>query len=181
MSGNEFLPNYVEHIVPLKETKLLLPKKLGILSLAFLLAVIGIALAVTVLKTFAAALVPVFLILVMFLVWYLWRFVSVEFEYTILQGEMKFDVVYGRRQRKHYYTMPLNRVEKMVPLSSSPSFLNSVTAEKEIFCASKKENPFTWCALVREENSSVTLVYFEMTTKAEKVLRFYNSRAFLGA
>ncbi len=98
MSGNEFLPNYVEHIVPLKETKLLLPKKLGILSLAFLLSAIGIILAVTVLKTFAAALVPVFLILVMFLVWYLWRFVSVEFEYTILQGEMNFDVVYGRRQ-----------------------------------------------------------------------------------
>ena len=36
-NGNEFLPNYVEHIVPLKENKLILPKKLGLIAFAIVM------------------------------------------------------------------------------------------------------------------------------------------------
>ena len=33
-NGNEFLPNYVEHLVPLQENRLILPRKLGLIALA---------------------------------------------------------------------------------------------------------------------------------------------------
>ena len=50
----------------------------------------------------------------------------------------------------------------------------------EIFCAAKMDNPKTWYAIIKEENGEKTLLFFEVTEKAEKALRFYAGRAFFG-
>ncbi|MBR3837262.1 MAG: hypothetical protein IKJ74_03865 [Clostridia bacterium] len=178
-NGNEFLPNYVEHIVPLKEPKLVLPKRIALICGAILLVMAIIVLMV--LFPAVGGLGAIFFILAAYVIWFLWRFVSVEFEYTIHQGEISFDIVYGRRQRKHYYTAKLARVEKIAPLQNGEvpkADLNGV--DKTVFCATKKKSPYARYAIVREEDGKKTLLYFEIMEKAEKVLRFYNSRAFLG-
>lgn len=180
-NGNEFLPNYVEHIVPLKETKLILPKKLALIAFAVVIILLSLGF-IFIAKPIFAGLGAVVLILISFVIWYLWRFVSIEYEYAVHQGEMSFDVVYGRRQRKHYYTAVLNRVEKIAKLENGEvpeADRNAV--DRVVFCASKKTSPFARYAIVREENGTKTLLYFEVTEKGEKVLRFYNGRAFLGA
>ena len=122
------------------------------------------------------------MILISFVVWYLWRFVSIEYEYAVHQGELSFDVVYGRRQRKHYYTAVLRNVEKIAKLENGrvpEADKNGVN--KEVFCASKYTSPYARYAIVREDNGTKTLLIFEVTEKGEKVLRFYNARAFLNA
>ncbi len=178
-NGNEFLPNYVEHIVPLEETKLILPKKIALIVGAILL--IFTILAVALSFPAVAGLVAVFLILASYVIWYLWRFVSIEYEYVIHQGEIAFDIVYGRKQRKPFYTAQLNRIEKIAPLQNAlvPE-ADRAGANREVFCASKKTSPYARYAVVREENGSKTILYFEVTEKAEKVLRFFNARAFFG-
>ncbi|MBR7165030.1 MAG: hypothetical protein IKD18_02010 [Clostridia bacterium] len=178
-NGNEFLPNYVEHIVPLKEAKLVLPKKIALICGAVLLVMAIIVLMV--LFPAVGGLGAIFFILTAYVIWLLWRFVSIEFEYTIHQGEISFDIVYGRRQRKHYYTAKLARVEKIAPLQNGQvpqADLQGVN--KTVFCATKKTSPFARYAVVHEEDGTKTLLYFEIMEKAEKVLRFYNSRAFFG-
>ena len=180
--GNEFLPNYVEHLVPLQEKRLILPKKLGLIGLGIAL-VLGLAVAtfaIPSLQFFGGA---IFLLLlgIMILMWYLWRFVSIEYEYTILSGEITFEAVYGRRQRKKYYATPLKNIEKLAPVNGK-----NVTKEqfqgvtREVFCAAKMQNPRTWYAIVKEDSGEKTLLFFEVTEKAEKALRFYNGRAFFG-
>lgn len=180
-NGNEFLPNYVEHLVPLQEKKMLFPKKLGIIALALVL-LLGVMVASVVSKLqFLGGLILFLLLGIAFLVWYLWRFVSVEFEYTILGGEISFEAIYGRRQRKKIYSTPLNRIEKLSPVNGQKIAVESFPdITREVFCASTRKNPKTWYAIVKEEDGTKTLLFFEVTEKAEKTLRFYNGRAFLG-
>lgn len=178
-NGNEFLPNYVEHIVPLQEKKMIRPKKIGIILLAVLM-VLGVFAFILTYVHFAH-LGAVILILVAYVIWYLWRFVSVEFEYTIHQGEISFDIVYGRRQRKSYYSTPISRIEKICPLQDGKVPEKDLQGVgREVFCAAAKTNPNTRYAIVTGEDQTKTLLYFEVTQKAEKVLRFHNAKAFFG-
>ena len=180
-SGNEFLPNYVEHLVPLQEKRLVLPKKLAIIGLAVAL-LLGIVVASTVsFLQFLGGLIFILLLGIVILIWYLWRVVSIEYEYTILGGDITFEVIYGRRQRKMYYSTPLKNIEKLAPVSGKTVKKEDFHGvSKEVFCASKMENPRTWYAIIKEESGEKTLLFFEVTEKAEKALRFYNGRAFLG-
>lgn len=179
-NGNEFLPNYVEHLVPLEETKQVLPKKLGIIALGAVLTVILFSLVLFSNLQFFGQLILFFIFGIALLMWYLWRFVSKEFEYTILQGEMSFDVIYGRRSRKPLYSAPIRNMEKISSPASPAHAADLAAADKTVFAASRMTNPNTRYALVREENGSRTLLYFEITEKAEKSLRFYNAKAFFG-
>ena len=180
-NGNEFLPNYVEHLCPLQESKMLFSKKLGITSLALLL-LCGVFYATTFsFLQFFGGMIPFALLGIGFLVWYLWRFVSVEFEYTILGGEISFEVIYGRRQRKPFYTAKLQSVEKIAPVNGKEIKANSFPGvTRELFCASTYSNPNTYYAIIQEEGGGKTLLFFEVSQKAEKALRFYAGRAFLG-
>ncbi len=179
--GNEFLPNYVEHLVPLQETRLILPKKLAIIGFILVL-VFGVAVASTVsFLQFFGGLIFILLLGIAILAWYLWRFVSIEYEYTILGGEITFEAIYGRRQRKKYYFAPLKNIEKLAPVNGKTVTKESFQGvTRQLFCASKMTNSRTWYAIIKEENGEKTLLFFEVTEKAEKTLRFYNQRAFLG-
>lgn len=179
-SGNEFLPNYVEHLVPLQEPKKVLPRKLGVVGLGFLLAAVLGALTIFTDLQFLGGLILIFIFGIMVLMWYLWRFVSVEFEYTILQGEISFDVIYGRQKRKPFYSARCNAIEKIASPSSPSHQSDLASAQRTVFAASRMDNPNTRYAVIREENGTKTVLYFEIMEKAEKSLRFYNAKAFFG-
>ena len=166
----------VEHLVPLKEKSLLLPKKIAIVGLGAVLLGIAAALGMTLMRQVPAVL-PVAAILIGYLIWFLWRFVSIEFEYSILQGEISVDVIYGRRQRKSLYSAPISKFEKIGYAAKGDC---RDTADRTVFAASEKTNPNTLWALIREDGGSKTILYFELTEKAEKALRRENARLFFG-
>ena len=177
--GNEYLPNYVEHLVPLQEKKYLFPRKLcyfgGILAL--LLAVV--LLTITSFLQYLGGLVFLLLLGVMILAWYLHRFVSIEYEYTVLGGEIRFETIFGRQQRKAAYVARTASIEKIAPVNGqtiSKENFAGVTTER--FYASTMSHPRTWYAIVREENGDKTLLFLELTEKAEKTLRFLCRSAF---
>ena len=181
-NGNEFLPNYVEHLVPLQENRLILPRKLGLIALAVALVLgLGVAVITTPFLQYFGGGIFLLLLGIMILIWYLSRFAAVEFEYTVLGGEINFEIIYGRRQRKKYYSAKINRFEILAPVAGKAlkkDDFQGVT--REVFCAAKMDNPRTWYAIVNEENGEQTLLFFAVTDKAEKVLRFHNSRAMQG-
>ena len=175
--SDEFMHNYVEHIVPLKEPSKILPKKLGLIFFAFLLVVGVFAFALSNLAF--VPIVAAVLIIVAYVIWYLWRFVSIEYEYVIHHGEITFDVVYGRKQRKQFYKASLARVEKIAPLvDGKVPEADAQGAAKEVFCVSKRSSRYAHYAVVREEDGSKTILLFELIERGEKVLRFFNSAAF---
>jgi len=181
-NGNEFLPNYVEHLVPLQEKRLIMPRRLLIIGITVVLVLgLFVAMFATPALQYFGGLIFLLLLGIMILTWYLWRFASIEYEYTILGGELSFEIIYGRRQRKKHYSTPLKNIEKLAPVNGhTVTVADFPGVTREIFCASKMTNLKTWYAIVKEDNGSKTLLFFEVTEKAEKALRFYNGRAFLG-
>ena len=173
--GNDFLPNFVEYITPLKEGKYIWPRRLTILGIIAGVALVGLGVVLFKMQILAG-LVPIFLVAVGILGWYLWRFASVEYEYTILQGEISFDVIYGRRQRKKMYSTPIRNIEAVCYVKDRAPQMQGI--DRELFMASYMKKHNTAYAVVREENGTKTLFYFEMIEKTEKALRFYNSRVF---
>ncbi len=174
--NSSYTSTFVEHLVSLKEKQMLFPKKAAIVGLGALLAGGAVALGLTVLRRYFP-LLPFALALIGFLVWFLWRFVSVEFEYSIAQGEIAFDIIYGRRQRKNLYTATISKMEKIGYAAKGAC---RERADKTVFAASEMAHPNTVWALIREESGQKTLLYFEMTEKAEKALRKENARIFFG-
>ncbi|MBR5294980.1 MAG: hypothetical protein IKU24_00140 [Clostridia bacterium] len=174
--GNEFFTGYVEHLVPLKEKSILFSKKIKIVFLAAGLLVALYGLSLSPLPESISALL---LVGGIFLIGYLFRFTSVEYEYTILEGEMQFEVIYGKSKRKPYYTVPRGKFEKLSKVGEkdvSISDFHGVT--KEVFCASTRGGENTWYGIVSEEGGAKTLVFFEMTPKAQKALSTYHRSAF---
>lgn len=178
-SSNEYLPNYVEHIVPLQEKKYSVPRKLALVGVAVGLLALILVLTITSFLQYLGGAVFLLLLGCGILIWYLSRFASVEYEYVILGGEIRIETVYGRMQRKHCYDTSVSRVEKIAPVAGQTieaSAFEGVT--KTLFCASTMDNPRTHYLLIREENGEKTLLFLELTEKGEKVLRFLCRRAF---
>ncbi len=175
-NGNDFLTGYVEHLVPLKEQSILLSKKIKIVLL--IAALCGVTFALSFLSL-PGGVVPVLLIGIACLFWYLWQFVSIEYEYTIADGEMEIEVIYGKSRRKKFYTVPRGKFEKIAKVNGKEYTLSDFPGiKKEVFCASTRTGENTWYAIVSEEGGAKTLLFFEMTPKAEKALRTYNRSAF---
>jgi hypothetical protein len=171
-----FLPNYVEYITPLKEKKYIMPRRFTILGI--IIALYAIACLLPAMINILTPFLPVLLILVSFVSWYIWRFASIEHEYVINHGEITIDAIYGRRQRKKIYTAALKNMEIVAPANGAAPKAEGIT--REVFAASKLSNSNTWYAIINEEKGGKTLLYFEMIEKAEKALRFYHSAAFQG-
>ena len=175
-SGNDFLTGYVEHLVPLKEKSILLSKKIKIALLGAVLcaAVFGLSRL-----PIPSGIVPVLLVGIAVLLWYLWQFTSVEYEYTIVEGEMEIEVIYGKSRRKHFYTVPRGKFEKIAKVNGKEYTLSDFpNIKKEVFCASTRTGENTCYAIVAEEGGNKALLFFEMTPKAEKALRTYHRSAF---
>ncbi len=174
--GNDFGTGYVEHLVKLQEKSVLLSKYLKLTGLFVLLLALIIGLSFLPLPD---GVIPILFVGALALLWYLSRFVSVEYEYTILDGEITFEVIYGKTQRRHFYTVPRGKIEKIAPVNGkniSPSNFHGVN--REVFCASRRDGENTYYAIVREEGGEKTLLFFEMTPKAEKALKMYYRSAF---
>lgn len=171
-SGNEYSANYVENLTPLTEKKRVLPGKIAIVALAaiFTLAVLFLAMKFP----GFASLAFIGFLLIGIGVWFLWRFVEVEFEYAIVQGEIRVEKILGRRKRKPLGTFQIKSAEWIGPAGDVPDALKRAGEAAVIFAAAAMDAPETYGAVFPGENGKKTVLYFECTEKALKVISFYN-------
>lgn len=167
--------NFVEYIVPMKNNASLLLKKTAIIMLAVVLSVGG---AVFILNSPLVPIMVVYLVLVGILTWYLWQFVSIEFEYAIVMGEIEMDIIYGQRRRRRIAAAKIKDMTLIAPYGSEyEREINASDINKRIFAASSLESPDTYFCIYNDEKNGKTILIFEATKKTLNVMKFYNSKA----
>ena len=127
------------------------------------------------------ALVPVTLWII---VYFTWRFVSVEYEYSIMSGELTFSKIYGNKSRRKQMSMRLRDASLIAPLDGDvySAKATAYQPEREFSAISSLKAPDIYFMLFELENPKTgkkerAIFYFEATAGALKCCRFYNQSA----
>ena len=127
------------------------------------------------------ALVPVTLWII---VYFTWRFVSVEYEYSIMSGELTFSKIYGNKSRRKQMSMRLREARLIAPLDGDvySAKATAYQPEREFSAISSLKAPDIYFMLFELENPKTgkkerAIFYFEATAGALKCCRFYNQSA----
>ncbi len=165
--------NYAEYVVAQKsEGTYRLKRILMVVAyVVFTGAVFGTLCAVKIFPVIA--LLPV---LVWFVIWMTWRYVSVEHEYVIASGMMTFTDIYGNRTRKKLFEKKIKDMERIAPMTDEYAAEYADAAVRYDWRGSAK-SPDSYFFTCKDENGKKTVVFFEATNKAIKIMHFYNSHA----
>ena len=161
------------------------PKKEGAYRLKRTLMIAGyVALVLVMVALLAAfpALTPVFALSLVFtfiVIFFTWRFVSIEYEYSIVSGEVTVSEIYGGRSRKKRVVFRLKDCAMIAPAHEREwkERVELYGASKVYMAASGKDAPDLYVAAFEDEGKNKCLVYFEATERALKICRFYNPSA----
>ena len=118
------------------------------------------------------AIVPV---LTYILVLATWRFVSIEYEYCILDGEFRMLKLYGSKSMRELCRVRVSAMKAIAPYSGEyKATADAIKAENRIESVSSMSAPDVYYAIF-EDNGEDCVVFFEVTEKTLKVLKYYNS------
>ena len=107
------------------------------------------------------------------LIFFTWRYVSVEHEYMIASGTVTFVDIFGGRTRRVLFSCEIRDMMQIAPLTeeSRQSF-----ADADVFDlrgSEKAEDGYFFT--IKDQDGKVAAVLFEATEKAVKILKYYNS------
>ena len=115
---------------------------------------------------------PLFTIILIF---FTWRYVSVEHEYIIVSGTITFTEIYGGRSRRQKLECKIKDFEKIAPMTDE---YKDIYAAKDITAVydfrGSTATPDAYFAAFRTKDGKKAVVYFEATAKALKIFQFYN-------
>lgn len=127
------------------------------------------------------ALVPVTLWII---VYFTWRYTSLEYEYSIQSGELTFSKIYGKRSRRTQLKMRVRDASLIAPLDDGEYSARATAYQPEVeFSAiSSLKAPDIYFMLFELEDQKTgkkkhAIFYFEATAGALKTCRFYNQAA----
>ena len=121
--------------------------------------------------------VPVWMGLCGIAYWFLSRFVNIEYEYRIIQGEFQMDIIYGQRQRKELMSCRVRDMEIIHPLDDAgKAALASCSHVDDCSISQKKPTPDVYYFTYTENGKKYGLV-FEATKKTLDIMKFYNASA----
>ncbi len=123
------------------------------------------------------ALLPVFTWILVFATW---RFVSVDYEYSITSGELVFSKIFGNRSRRTVLRLTLRDAVRIAPLENEQEVAraNAYRPEREFSAISSPKAPdiyfilFEYATGGKEKHRAI--FYFEATQRALQICRFYN-------
>ncbi|MEA4832024.1 MAG: hypothetical protein VB118_05335 [Oscillospiraceae bacterium] len=169
-SNEGYTANYVEYLVPRKNTGKVLAQKILIILALVVVFIVSSAFLLEKMPAIGA----VYALLFIILGWYLWRFVSVEYEYVIAAGEMEMEAIYGRRQRKKLCGFKLADVEFCAPVEEQyKNRIESPDIKKKIIAADSMSSPSLYFIIYKDANGQKQLLYFNAIKKAVDILKFY--------
>lgn len=162
-----------EYVVSQKNEGVWKLKKLGLILLYVLFIVAWFVFGFVSHLFPLLALMPVTLWM---LVFFTWRYVNVEYEYSMTSGDIVFSNIYGGRSRKKIVEFKLKDCSMIAPLSTHD--FKARDYEPEVVynaVSSQKANDIYFAAF--EKDGKRCIVYFEATAKALKICKFYNAPA----
>ncbi|MBE6594295.1 MAG: hypothetical protein E7644_00710 [Ruminococcaceae bacterium] len=127
------------------------------------------------------ALIPITLWILIFITW---RYVSVEYEYSITSGVLTFTKIYGGRSRKRVLELPLRDAVRIAPLDNSMEAdrAQHYKPEREFSAISSLRAPDIYFILFeldaeRNKDKRRAILYLEATQKALHIFKYYNASA----
>ena len=173
---NDSSSNYTEYVVAQKSEGIWRTKRILAVCGYVLFSITWLTVAVGILMIWPLGMLTP--LLTWLLVYLTWRYVSVEYEYTMASGTVSFTHIYGRRSRKPIFETKIKEFTKIAPVTDA--YANDYAAKDiEItyeFRGSQK-TPDAYFATFTNEQGKKGVVFFEMTNKALKICRFYNPSA----
>ncbi len=119
------------------------------------------------------ALIPVTLWM---LVFFTWRYVKVEYEYSMTSGDMVISNIYGGRSRKKVVEFKIKECSLIAPFSTHDFKVKDYEPERVFNALSSEKAEDAYFALF-EMDGKKCAAYFEATEKALKICKYYNSSA----
>ena len=117
-------------------------------------------------------------LLVWILVFFTWRFVSIEYRYETVSGGIKFYTVYGGKKKKLAFDVRIKDFDEVSPLDSdAKARISGMSFDKSYnFARSENDDTDKYFATFKDNEGKSCIVYFEATEQALKIMRFYNSK-----
>lgn len=108
------------------------------------------------------------------IVFFSWRYLDVEYEYSMTSGIVTFSHIYGGRSRKVKLELTIKDCQEIAPLDDAAyAKLEKRGIAREYRFLSADDVPEIYYALF-EEDEELSVVLFEPTQKALSILRYYN-------
>ena len=119
------------------------------------------------------ALIPVS---VWMLVFFTWRYVNVDYEYSITSGVLTFTKIYGNRSRKKITEIRLKDAQAIAPLGDrlQKSRLEAWGAEQVWSALSSSSAMDAYFITYINDKKEKCAFLFEATEKALKICKYYN-------
>ncbi len=110
------------------------------------------------------------------LIWLTWRYVSVEYEYSLTGGVMTLSRILGGRSRKTEAEIRIKEMHMIAPFEGE--YIKQAEAyapERTIDFTADLQHPDVFFALYETSEGRRGILYFEATDQALKILKYYNS------
>ena len=168
--AGEYANNYTEYAVTQKAEGKNLTNRLLLILLYTVYSVVFAVffLAGPVKIPMLVALLPVTLWIIIF---FTWRFVSVEHEYMLASGVMTFVDIYGGRQRKALFACPVKEMREIAPLRPT----TQLNAKTVIDMRGSVKSADSYYFIINDRAGNSTAVLFEATSSAVQIMKYYNS------
>ncbi len=145
---------FVERLVARKLSGLDRLKKLGIVIAIIAVAVISFSIQAI------SALAPVLIVGACWGGWILMGRTNVEYEYSLSNGELTIDAIYGQSKRKTLVSVVLREnLEIMAPAKSEHKSELTRTVQKEYDVASQKDAPNAWFMMIKGKEGLVRVLF----------------------
>lgn len=149
--------------------------------LARALVLVGYVLYVVVLFTvgFATSILAPMLAIVPLTTWILvfatWRYVSVEYEYSLTGGVMTLSKIYGGRTRRRIAEIVIKDATLIAPFEGDYiAQAERYAPERTVDLTADLQRPNVYIMLYETAESRRGILYFEATEKALRILYYYN-------
>lgn len=119
----------------------------------------------------------VVIVIVLLMLWIMWRQAAKEYEYIYTDGNLDIDVVYSRSTRKHLFSVDMKRAIVLGHHDSEQvkKVLPGYKFDKTIYACQGKPADGTY-ALVAEYRSKQYLIYFEPDDRILRFIKAYSPR-----
>ena len=129
------------------------------------------------------ALIPISLCILIFVTW---RYVNVEYEYSITSGVLTFTKIFGGRSRKRILELAIRNAVRIAPLENSAEADRATHyhPEREFSAISSLKAPDIYFILFELDADSNkdkrrAILYLEATHKTLQIFKYYNASATL--
>ncbi|MBE6684677.1 MAG: hypothetical protein E7592_03385 [Ruminococcaceae bacterium] len=149
-------------------------------------AIVGYAAFFVALTAFALALIPSLFIpaliliccLTALLIFITWRFLCIEYEILIANGDIVITVLYGKGSRKTLFSSSISSLSEIGEYDDRAyEEISKLSLQKNHICISSLSAPDVYYALFEDEEGR-GIVYFDAPNRAVELLKKYNAGAF---